>query len=281
MRVDVVDLLRPTLGVGERELDRAGRVAARWARARSGGGRRSSPRSRGSRRAPRRRARRRARRPRAPGSPAPSPITKPSRRASNGSERPLFEVAPMAAKAAVATSVSAASAPPVTTASASPLAIIRCAWPIACAPAAQADMTPNDPPRIPRRIATAAAAALPISIGTASGETAFAPRSRSTSCCCSSEPRPPIPVPITQPTRSGVVRELIGPAGGLDRLVGGGDRELGEPVRAPRLLAREEVGGLELGGSARSHRRSRTRRRPSARPASSRRRPAASPRRRP
>ncbi len=108
----------------------------------------------------------------------------------------------MAAKAAVATSVSAASAPPVTTASASPLAIIRWAWPIACAPAAQADITPNDPPRIPRRIATAAAAALPISIGTASGETAFAPRSRSTSCCCSSEPSPPIPVPITQPTRS-------------------------------------------------------------------------------
>ena len=52
--------------------------------------------------------------------PAPSPITKPSRRRSNGRETPLSESASMRRKAAVASGVIAASLPPVTTASASP-----------------------------------------------------------------------------------------------------------------------------------------------------------------
>jgi hypothetical protein len=52
------------------------------------------------------------------------------------------EVASSAAKAARESGVSAASAPPVITASASPCWIIRMAVPIACPAAAQADTTP-------------------------------------------------------------------------------------------------------------------------------------------
>ncbi len=52
--------------------------------------------------------------------PAPSPITKPSRRLSNGRETPDLLRASMRSNAAVASGVIAASLPPVTTASASP-----------------------------------------------------------------------------------------------------------------------------------------------------------------
>ncbi len=109
----------------------------------------------------------------------------------------------MAENAATARPVSAASAPPATTPSASPAWIIRTEVPIAWAPAAHAETTPKVWPWIPWRIASAAAPALPIINGTDSGETALAPRSRSTPSCSSSEPRPPIPVPITHPTRDG------------------------------------------------------------------------------
>ena len=52
--------------------------------------------------------------------PAPSPITKPSRRRSNGREMPVFERASMRLNAAVPSGVIAASLPPATTVSASP-----------------------------------------------------------------------------------------------------------------------------------------------------------------
>ncbi len=51
---------------------------------------------------------------------------------------PFSDSASSAAKAAVASGVRAASEPPVTTASASPVWIMRAAAPIECAPAAQA-----------------------------------------------------------------------------------------------------------------------------------------------
>ena len=73
---------------------------------------------------------------------APSPITKPSRRASKGREMPLSDSASRAAKAAFDSGVSAASEPPVTTASAAPDWIRLAAVPIACAPAAQAETMP-------------------------------------------------------------------------------------------------------------------------------------------
>ena len=148
-------------------------------------------------------------------------MTKPSRSASNGREMPLSDSASSAAKAAVASGVSAASEPPVTTASASPAWIMRAAAPIECAPAAHADRIEYEWPRSPWRIDTAPAAALPIISGTASGETAFGPFSSSICLPCSSVPMPPMPVPIRQPIARGLVRELVRPAGLAQRLVGG------------------------------------------------------------
>ena len=55
---------------------------------------------------------------------------------------PEFEVASMAANAAVASGVSAASAPPASAAVASPVEIMRVAEPMAWAPAAHAETTP-------------------------------------------------------------------------------------------------------------------------------------------
>ena len=73
--------------------------------------------------------------------PEPSPMTKPSRRASNGREIPCGDSASIELKHAKQKSVSADSAPPQTTASASPYWIIRSAEPTAWAPLAQADTT--------------------------------------------------------------------------------------------------------------------------------------------
>ena len=106
------------------------------------------------------------------------------------------------------------------TARASPDSIIRAAAPIACAPDAHADMTPNTGPRTPWRIASSPAAALPISNGIDSGETRSGPLSRSTSCEFSSVLMPPIPEPITHPTVGRVARRAARlPARVADRLV--------------------------------------------------------------
>ena len=73
--------------------------------------------------------------------PAPSPITNPSRRASNGRESPVGDSACIELKLPNPNGVSVASAPPTTTASASSYWIIRSAQPIACAPLEQAETT--------------------------------------------------------------------------------------------------------------------------------------------
>ena len=109
----------------------------------------------------------------------------------------------MALKHAKPNSVSVASAPPATTASASPYWIMRSAWPSAWAPPEQADTTPYIWPRSSWRIATAAAAALGMYIGMPSGETRAAPRCRITSWLASTVAIPPMPVAITHPIRSG------------------------------------------------------------------------------
>src|SRR3954462_4738372 len=135
--------------------------------------------------------------------PAPSPMMKPSRRASNGRQTPLVDVASRAANAARASGVSAASEPPATTASASPVCTIRTAVAIALAPAAQADTTPKTGPRSSCAMAMAAEPALPIISGTASGDTFSGPSSFRTPKPASRVPRPPMPVPSTQPIRPG------------------------------------------------------------------------------
>ena len=113
VRVDVVDVAGVEAGVAQRGGDGARGAVAVGLRARSGGRRPTWRRSRAPRRGPRRRGPRRGRRPPARGCPAPSPMTKPSRRASNGREMPESDSASIAAKAAWARSVWAASAPPV------------------------------------------------------------------------------------------------------------------------------------------------------------------------
>ena len=104
-------------------------------------------------------------------------MMKPSRRASNGREMPTVEVASSAPKAARDSGVSAASEPPVSTASASPVWIMRTEVASAFAPAAQAETMPKTGPRRSWRIAIAAEPALPIISGTASGATFSGPPS--------------------------------------------------------------------------------------------------------
>ena len=135
--------------------------------------------------------------------PAPSPMTKPSRRRSNGRDIPVGDSACSALKQAKPNAVSVASAPPTTTASASPYWIMRRAEPTACPPLEQADTIPYIWPCRPYFIDTAAAPALGMYCGIPSGETILAPRSRITSCWVSTVSIPPIPVATMQPMRIG------------------------------------------------------------------------------
>ena len=150
-----------------------------------------------------RRVRAPPRRSRAPARRAPSPITKPSRRASNGREMPISESASSAPNAARESGVSAASAPPVTIAvgvaapgsHASPT-------PIAWRPPRRPKRRRRPGPLQPWRMLTAPAAALPIISGTASGETRFGPCSISVASFDSIVPMPPMPVPMIEPIRA-------------------------------------------------------------------------------
>ena len=127
----------------------------------------------------------------------------------------------------------------------------------------------------------AAAAALPISIGTASGETAFgAPVAEHVLLLLErAEPADPGADHAADPL--GVVRQLLAPsrrpstASSAAAIASWVKRS----ERRASLRERKSV-GVEVVAARRRRRRSRTRRRPSARSASSRRRPAASPRRR-
>ena len=129
-------------------------------------------------------------------------MTKPSRSLSNGREMPRSESASSAANAALESGVSAASEPPVTTASTRPDSIIIFAAPMASAPPEQAETMPWHGPSSLKRMETAAAAALLIISGTESGGTFFGPPSISSSLPRSSVPMPPMPVPRMDAMRS-------------------------------------------------------------------------------
>src|SRR5260370_42597505 len=95
--------------------------------------------------------------------PAPEPITKPSRSASNGRLAPAGsslrrESACMLANAAIAVGVIPASAPPASIAVARPWRIISAASPLAVAPVAQAETGEQLGPRAPAALETAPAA---------------------------------------------------------------------------------------------------------------------------
>ena len=81
----------------------------------------------------------------------------------------------MLAKAAIPTSVMAASVPPPMATSSRPVATNRAAYPMLWVPAAQAVTIASDGPCQPARIDTLAAPALDIIIGTRRGETRRAP----------------------------------------------------------------------------------------------------------
>ena len=130
-------------------------------------------------------------------------MMKPSRRASNGQDIPTLDSADIVLNEPKPKSVSVASAPPVTTASASPYWIMRAARPIACPLEAQADATANACPWMPCRIDTAAAAALGMYIGIPSGEIRIGPFSRITSRFVCTVVKPPIPVAMISPMRIG------------------------------------------------------------------------------
>ena len=105
-----------------------------------------------------------------------------------------------------------------------------------------------------------------------------APRSRSTPTCSSSEPRPPIPVPTTQPVRSGSGTPSAQPAC-ASASSAATTASWVKRSGAARLLAAQVLGRLELRRSARRRRRCRTRPRSSGR-AGRPRRPRAGSRRR-
>ena len=172
--------------------------------------------------------------------------------------------------------VSAASAPPVTTASASP----RCDHPHRLADRVRAGRAGGHDAEATRRGGRGAsrpppAAALPIISGTASGETAFAPALAQHVLLLleRAEPADPGADHAADRARRRRAAPRAQPAC-VERLVGGDQRELGEAVRAPRLLAGTGSRSARSRRSGRRRRRSRTRRRSSARSASSRRRPS-------
>src|SRR6266516_3325667 len=140
--------------------------------------------------------------------PAPSPITKPSRSESNGSEASvgrslnLVDRAVIWANATSAMSTNAASQPPATIASASPSWIAWKARPMAWLDAAQAVVVQKFGPRRPNAMAICPAAAFGMSWGTVKGETRSGPLVCSTLSLASRELIPPMPVANSTPVSS-------------------------------------------------------------------------------
>ena len=135
--------------------------------------------------------------------PAPSPITNPSRPASNGREIPADEKAVMLVNPAMAASTNGASLPPASTTSQRSWATSRAALARAWVPAAQAVQVFSAGPWKPCRIDTAAGAALGIIIGMRNGDTRRGPFSLMTRIWSSRVWMPPMPVPMNTPRRVG------------------------------------------------------------------------------
>src|SRR5438270_1344089 len=105
----------------------------------------------------------------------PSPMTKPSRLASNGIETPLVDNAVILANPASPIGVIAASEDPARTTSHRPVATRRAPAPTLWVPAAHAVTMDSHGPHNPYRIEMSAAARLPIIMGTRKGVTRRAP----------------------------------------------------------------------------------------------------------
>ena len=154
--------------------------------------------------------------------------------------------------------VIAASLPPVTIRSASPVWISRKASPMALAAEAQAVATAEQGPFNPQRIETWPLAALTISLGMTNGLIRDGPFCIITVCWLSNSLSPPIPDPMITPHCFGRQGREIDPRI-VDRRDGGGQGKLCKSIEVPRVLDPEPCDGvpvadlaaeldLELGG---------------------------------
>ena len=140
--------------------------------------------------------------------PAPSPITKPSRCASNGREASCgaslnpVDSALAAANAPRLTRSMAASLPPHTAMSASPQRIMRAASPSACTLAAQAVTGAPSGPLSPWRMDTCPAARLTRNDGTVNGDSRCGPRVSVVRTASAMAPNPPMPDAMTVAVRA-------------------------------------------------------------------------------
>ena len=156
--------------------------------------------------------------------PAPSPITKPSRSWSNGrlarcGSSFRVERARALPKPASAIGVMVASLPPATITSASPARMRRSASPIACAPEAHAETVPKFGPsqsELDRDLSRGHVRDHHRDEERA--DAARAPCSSRFACWSSNVSMPPMPEPMMTPTRSRSTVVQIEP-GGRDRLV--------------------------------------------------------------
>ena len=138
--------------------------------------------------------------------PAPSPMTKPSRSRSNGrlacsGSSLRVDSARIAAKPPTPIGVIAASEPPAIITSASLRRMISKASPMACADAEQAVQVAEFGPLALKRIETWPAARLMIEAGMKNGEMRRGPPSRSALCSRSMVLNPPMPDAMKTPTR--------------------------------------------------------------------------------
>src|SRR5579875_251864 len=187
--------------------------------------------------------------------PAPSPMTKPSRPASNGrharagaSLRVLSAF--MEQNPARLSGVIAASEPPQIMASASPCWMMRAASPTAWPPVAHADTTEKLGPRAPTCMLTAPDAMLMIIIGAKNGLTRSGPRSRRIWCCSSHVCAPPMPEPMTTPTRSRFAAEIAKPASSSASRVAAIARWTKRSLRRTSLRSRYAAGSKSVTAAA-------------------------------
>ena len=139
--------------------------------------------------------------------PAPSPITKPSRPRSKGREARggsslRVERARIAAKPPTSAGLIPASDEPAIITSASPRRMISQASPMAWPPVAQADETAKFGPSAPKKMAAWPAARLGIAMGMKNGLIRSGPFSTPTVTCSAKVIPPPMPVPSRIPVRS-------------------------------------------------------------------------------
>ncbi len=138
--------------------------------------------------------------------PAPSPITKPSRSASNGrlarrGSSLRVDSARIAAKPPTPIGVIAASDPPAIITSASSRRMISNASPMACADAEQAVHVAEFGPLALNRMETWPAARLMMEAGMKNGEMRRGPPCMNAWCSRSMVPNPPMPDAMNTPTR--------------------------------------------------------------------------------